>query len=91
MTYRSAWLADKGCFTREWAAYLSMAKYSATEVAVRASGLAVQLLGAAGYMKEHLTELWYRDARQLTIVEGTSQVQLNLIAKGVLDRHLWWD
>jgi alkylation response protein AidB-like acyl-CoA dehydrogenase len=91
LTYRSAWLADKGCFTREWAAYLSMAKYSATEVAVRASGLAVQLLGAAGYMKEHPTELWYRDARQLTIVEGTSQVQLNLIARGVLDHHLWWD
>jgi alkylation response protein AidB-like acyl-CoA dehydrogenase len=42
-------------------------------------------------MKDHPTELWYRDARQLTIVEGTSQVQLNLIAKGVLDRHLWWD
>ncbi len=91
LTYRSAWLADKGHFTREWAAYLSMAKYHATEVAVRASGLAVQLLGAAGYMKDHPTELWYRDARQLTIVEGTSQVQLNLIAKGVLDHHLWWD
>jgi hypothetical protein len=91
LTYRSAWLADKGRFTREWAAHLSMAKYSATEVAVRASGLAVQLLGAAGYMKEHPTELFYRDARQLTIVEGTSQVQLNLIARGVLDRNLWWD
>jgi alkylation response protein AidB-like acyl-CoA dehydrogenase len=51
----------------------------------------VQLLGAAGYMKDHPTELWYRDARQLTIVEGTSQVQLGLIARGVLDRHLWWD
>ncbi len=91
LTYRSAWLADQGRFTREWAAYLSMAKYHATEVAVRASGLAVQLLGAAGYMKDHPTELLYRDARQLTIVEGTSQVQLNLIARGVLDRHLWWD
>jgi alkylation response protein AidB-like acyl-CoA dehydrogenase len=68
-----------------------MAKNHATEVAVRASGLAVQLLGAAGYMKDHPTELWYRDARQLTIVEGTSQVQLNLIGRGVLDRHLWWD
>ena len=68
-----------------------MAKYYATEVAVQASGLAVQLLGAAGYMKDHPTELWYRDARQLTIVEGTSQIQLNLIAKGVLDHHLWWD
>jgi len=91
LTYRAAWLVDKGLFGREWAPYLSMAKYSATEVAVKASGLAVQLLGAAGYMKDHLTELWYRDARQLTIVEGTWQVQLNLIARGVLDGHLWWD
>jgi len=91
LTYRSAWLVDNGHFSREWVPYLSMAKYYATEVAVKASGLAVQLLGAAGYMKEHMTELWYRDARQLTIVEGTSQVQLNLIARGVLDRHLWWD
>jgi alkylation response protein AidB-like acyl-CoA dehydrogenase len=90
LTYRSAWLADQGKFTREWVPYLSMAKYFATEVAVKASGLAVQLLGAAGYMKDHPTELFYRDARQLTIVEGTSQVQLNLIARGVLDRHLWW-
>ena len=91
LTYRSAWLADQGKFTREWVPYLSMAKYYATELAVKASGLAVQLLGAAGYMKDHLTELYYRDARQLTIVEGTTQVQLGLIARGVLDRHLWWD
>ena len=91
LTYRAAWLADQGKFTREYVPYLSMAKYHATEVAVRASGLAVQLLGAAGYMEDHPTEQWYRDARQLTIVEGTSQVQLGLIARGVLDHDLWWD
>ena len=91
LTYRSAWLADQGKFTKEWVPYLSMAKYYATELAVKASGLALQLLGAAGYMKDHPTELWYRDAKQLTIVEGTTQVQLGLIAKGVLDRDLWWD
>jgi alkylation response protein AidB-like acyl-CoA dehydrogenase len=91
LTYRAAWLADQGRFTKEWVPYLSMAKYHATELAVRASGLAVQLLGAAGYMKDHLTELYYRDARQLTIVEGTSEVQLGLIARGVLERDLWWD
>jgi alkylation response protein AidB-like acyl-CoA dehydrogenase len=91
LTYRAAWLADQGKFTKEYVPYLSMAKYHATEVAVRASGLAVQLLGAAGYMEEHPTEQWYRDARQLTIVEGTSQVQLGLIARGVLDGDLWWD
>jgi alkylation response protein AidB-like acyl-CoA dehydrogenase len=91
LTYRSAVLADQGKYTKEYVPYLSMAKYHATELAVRASGLAVQLLGAAGYMEDHPTEQWYRDAKQLTIVEGTSQVQLGLIARGVLDRDLWWD
>ena len=91
LTYRAAWLADQGKFTKEYVPFLSMAKYYATELAVRASGLAVQLLGAAGYMEDHPTELWYRDARQLTIVEGTSQVQLGLIARSVLARDLWWD
>jgi alkylation response protein AidB-like acyl-CoA dehydrogenase len=91
LTYRAAWLADQGKFTKEWVPMLSAAKYHATELAVRASGLAVQLLGAAGYMADHPTEQWYRDAKQLTIVEGTSQVQLGLVARGVLDRDLWWD
>ena len=91
LTYRSAVMADQGKFTKEYVAYLSMAKYHATELAVRASGLAVQLLGAAGYMEDHPAEQWYRDAKQLTIVEGTSQVQLGLIARGVLDGDLWWD
>jgi alkylation response protein AidB-like acyl-CoA dehydrogenase len=91
LTYRAAVLADEGKFTKEYVPYLSMAKYHATELAVRASSLAVQLLGAAGYMEDHPTEQWYRDAKQLTIVEGTSQVQLGLIARGVLNRDLWWD
>ena len=91
LTYRAAWMADQGKFTKEWVPYLSMAKYYATELAVKASNVSLQMLGAAGYMKDHLTELYYRDAKQLTIVEGTSQVQLGLIAKGVLDRDLWWD
>ena len=91
LTYRSAVMADQGKFTKEYVPYLSMAKYHATELAVRASGLAVQLLGAAGYMEDHPTEQWYRDAKQLTIVEGTSQVQLGLISRGVLDGDLWWD
>ena len=91
LTYRAATMADAGQFTKEHVAYLSMAKYHATELAVRASGLAVQLLGAAGYMEDHPAEQWYRDAKQLTIVEGTSQVQLGLIARGVLDGDLWWD
>ncbi len=91
LTYRAAAMSDAGRFHKEDVPFLSMAKYYATELAVRASGLAVQLLGAAGYMEDHPTELWYRDAKQLTIVEGTSQVQLDLIGRAVLDGTLWWD
>src|SRR3954447_14096123 len=91
LTYRAAAMADEGKYTKEYVPYLSMAKFYASEVAVKVSGEALQMLGAAGYMKDHPTELYYRDARQLTIVEGTSQVQLGLIARGVLDHDLWWD
>jgi alkylation response protein AidB-like acyl-CoA dehydrogenase len=91
LTYRAAWMADRGEFTKEYVPLLSMCKWYATELAVRVSGEALQMLGAAGYMEDHLTELFYRDARQLTIVEGTTQVQLGLIARGLLDHDLWWD
>jgi alkylation response protein AidB-like acyl-CoA dehydrogenase len=91
LTYRAAWMADRNQFTKEYVPFLSMAKYYATELAVKVSGEALQMLGAAGYMQDHLTELYYRDAKQLTIVEGTTQVQLGLIARGVLDHDLWWD
>jgi len=91
LTYRAAWMADRSLFTKEYVPFLSMAKYYATELAVKVSGEALQMLGAAGYMEDHPTELYYRDAKQLTIVEGTTQVQLGLIARGVLDHDLWWD
>ncbi len=91
LTYRAAWRADQGHYLKADVPELSMSKYYASEVAVKASGLAVQLLGAAGYMEDHPTELFYRDARQLTIVEGTSQVQLGLIGRGVIAEDLWWD
>jgi alkylation response protein AidB-like acyl-CoA dehydrogenase len=91
LTYRAAWMADRSQYTKEYVPFLSMAKYYATELAVKVSGEALQMLGAAGYMEDHPTELYYRDAKQLTIVEGTTQVQLGLIARGVLDHDLWWD
>lgn len=91
LTYRAAIYADEGKYSKEWVPFLSMAKYFASEVAVKASGECLQMMGAAGYMKDHPLELYYRDARQLTIVEGTSQIQKNLIAQGLLDKDLWWD
>ncbi|MFF5988382.1 acyl-CoA dehydrogenase family protein [Prauserella flavalba] len=91
LTYRAARLIDAGRIGKDVVPFLSMAKLAATETAVSVAGSAVQLLGAAGYMKEHRTELYYRDAKQLTIVEGTSQIQKNLIAQGVFGGDLWWN
>ena len=47
LTYRAAAMADEGKYTKEYVPYLSMAKYYATEVAVKVSGEALQMLGAA--------------------------------------------
>ncbi|MEX2247017.1 MAG: acyl-CoA dehydrogenase family protein [Dehalococcoidia bacterium] len=88
LVYQGAWRVDRGLFGREHAAYLSIAKAYATEVAVRVSSDAMQVLGAQGYMMDHPIERHYRDARQLMIVEGTSQIQRVVIARALLEREL---
>lgn len=58
----------------------SKAKLFATELAVKATRYAVQILGGAGYVEDHPVERWFRDAPLLTIFEGTSQIQNLMIA-----------
>jgi hypothetical protein len=88
LVYQAAWLVDQGKYQREHAAYLSIAKAYATEVAVKVSSDALQVLGAQGYMMDHPLERHYRDARQLMIVEGTSQIQRVVISRALLEREL---
>jgi alkylation response protein AidB-like acyl-CoA dehydrogenase len=88
LVYQGAWLVDQGKYQREDAALLSIAKAFATEVAVKVSSDALQVLGAQGYMMDHPLERHYRDARQLMIVEGTSQIQRVVIARAMLEREL---
>ena len=88
LVYQAAWQVDQGKYQREHAALLSIAKAYATEAAVRVSSDALQVLGAQGYMMDHPLERHYRDARQLMIVEGTSQVQRVVIARALLEREL---
>ena len=84
MVYRAAWLADRKHhgFTRE----ASMAKLFASEVAVRAAGEAVQVLGGYGFIKDYPAEKFYRDAKLCTIGEGTSEIQRLVIARQLLGR-----
>jgi alkylation response protein AidB-like acyl-CoA dehydrogenase len=88
LVYQAAWRVDQGLFGREHAVYLSIAKAHATETAVKVSSDALQVLGAQGYMMDHPLERHYRDARQLMIVEGTSQIQRVVISRALLDRQL---
>ncbi len=88
LVYQGCWMIDQGRFKREDAALLSIAKAYATEMAVKVSSDALQVLGAQGYMMDHPLERHYRDARQLMIVEGTSQIQRLVIARALLEQEL---
>jgi alkylation response protein AidB-like acyl-CoA dehydrogenase len=62
----------------------AMAKYYASEVAVKVATEAVQIFGGNGYTKEFPVEKYYRDAKLCTIGEGTSEIQKLVIAREVL-------
>lgn len=81
LTYQAAYLKNNGQkVTKEGA----MAKYYASEVAVRASTEAVQIFGGYGYTKDFPAEKFYRDAKLCTIGEGTSEIQKLVIARNIL-------
>lgn len=83
MVYNAARLKDAGMdFVREAA----MAKHFASDVAERVSSLALELFGGYGFIKEFPAEKFYRDAKIGKIYEGTSNMQLQTIAKLCLNR-----
>ena len=62
----------------------AMAKYYSSEVAVKVSTDAIQVLGGYGYTKDFPVERFYRDSKLCTIGEGTSEIQKIVIAKQIL-------
>jgi alkylation response protein AidB-like acyl-CoA dehydrogenase len=81
LTYHAAFLRDRGM---EYAIEASKAKYFASETAVRCANDAVQIHGGYGYIKEYPVEKFYRDAKLLTIGEGTSEIQKIVISRSLL-------
>jgi alkylation response protein AidB-like acyl-CoA dehydrogenase len=86
LVYRAASLVDAGVNGRELAPIAAMAKCFATDVAMRVATDAVQLFGAAGISGEYPINRYFRDAKVLQIIEGTNQIQRNIIANSVLGR-----
>jgi alkylation response protein AidB-like acyl-CoA dehydrogenase len=81
MIYYAAWLKGIG---RPFSLEASMAKLNATEMAEDVCRNAIQILGGYGYSREYPVERIYRDARLMTIGEGTSEVQRMVISRQVL-------
>jgi alkylation response protein AidB-like acyl-CoA dehydrogenase len=81
LTYRAAWLRDRGEPHGEAGA---KAKLFASGVARRHTGEAIQILGGYGYTREFPAERFYRDAKATEIYEGTSEIQRLVIARSIL-------
>lgn len=85
LIYRAAWAKDTA--DPESAVLASCAKVFASEAAVEAANIAVQIHGGYGYMKDYPVERLYRDAKLCEIGEGTSEIQRILIAKDLISRY----
>jgi butyryl-CoA dehydrogenase len=83
LTYYAAWLKDSG---KQMGSAASKAKLYASEMANRVVYKAVQIHGSVGYSRETDVERMYRDARVITIYEGTSEVQRMIIARDLLGK-----
>jgi alkylation response protein AidB-like acyl-CoA dehydrogenase len=82
LVYRAAWMRDTGA--PRLGAYASRAKLYAGEMVNRVVSKAVQIHGSLGYSRECDVERMYRDARVITIYEGTSEIQRMIIARDLL-------
>ena len=83
MVYNAARMKDAGQnFVKEAA----MTKLFSSQVAERVSSLAVEIYGGNGFVKEYPVEKYFRDSKIGKIYEGTSNMQLQTIAKLVLSK-----
>ncbi|MCE9596880.1 MAG: acyl-CoA dehydrogenase family protein [Spirochaetia bacterium] len=82
LTYKAAALAEIG--HKDTAKFSAMAKCFAADSAMAIATDAVQIYGGYGYTKEYPVEKYFRDAKILQIYEGTSQIQKNEIAAGLI-------
>lgn len=86
LVFKAAALAEKR--GRGLSAYSAMAKAYASDMAMRVTTNALQVLGGYGYIRDYPLEKYMRDAKILQIYEGTNQIQRLVIADGILKRRI---
>jgi alkylation response protein AidB-like acyl-CoA dehydrogenase len=80
MTYKAAWLQSNGLPAHE---ACSVAKWAASEAAVRATENGMQIMGGHGYMMEHAMQRYWRDARLYTMTPITNEMVKNMVGEGL--------
>ncbi|HRR98191.1 MAG TPA: acyl-CoA dehydrogenase family protein, partial [Candidatus Syntrophosphaera sp.] len=85
LVYQTARLIDSGA--KDYSKESAMCKYFASDVAMKVTTDAVQILGGYGYMKEYPVEKMMRDAKILQIYEGTNQIQRGIVASALLKQY----
>jgi alkylation response protein AidB-like acyl-CoA dehydrogenase len=78
LTYHAAWLMEQG---RPYSSEAAMAKLFASELCMKATTVAIQVMGAEGYSDAYPVERMFRDAKVCEIGEGTSEIQKIVIAR----------
>jgi alkylation response protein AidB-like acyl-CoA dehydrogenase len=84
LVYKAAAAVDAGIRGKELASMAAIAKCHATDTAMKVAEDAVQLFGAAGISNEFPINRYFRDAKVLQIVEGTNQIQRNIISRNLI-------
>jgi acyl-CoA dehydrogenase len=81
LTYRAAWLRDRG---RPVTVEAAMAKMTATETAQQVIDAAMQIFGGLGVVADHPVARLYSEIRPLRIYEGATEVQQLIVARGII-------
>jgi acyl-CoA dehydrogenase len=86
LVWRAAWMARTG--QSFGGGEGSQSKLFAGETAVKVTEDAIQIMGGAGYIRDHPVERWHRDSKIYTIFEGTSEIQRLVIARAISGMHI---
>jgi alkylation response protein AidB-like acyl-CoA dehydrogenase len=86
LVYKAAAMVDAGVRGKPLASMAAIAKTHASDTAMKVATDAVQLFGAAGISADYPIARYFRDAKVLQIIEGTNQIQRNIIAKNLVEQ-----
>ena len=85
LVYKAAAMTDAGVRGKELAQAAAIAKCFASDIAMKVATDAVQLFGASGISNDYPINRYFRDAKVVQVVEGSNQIQRNIIAKNLID------